>query len=359
MSALKKSFRGFYLCIFFHVIMFSLHSQNTSLNILTSKNTSLKVILVDGDTIDNFEQDLNIFHVNLPYSTEKSPLITALPVHAGDVVKIFPASNVFGTQSERTAGILVSTKDKTVTETYKVLFNVLPKMDLFLMIGQSNMAGRGTITSEYLDTLTNVFLLTPHNSMEPAINPLKKYSNIRKDLKMQQIGPGYEFSKKIVAETGVTIGLIVNARGGSSIVSWEKGNKDHFYEKTLTRMNAALKWGSLEAILWHQGETDIENTETYMVKLSGMVENLRKDLNSPKAYFLAGELAYWPNEGKNSKKFNTIIRTISTQIPYSTWVSAENLTPLINTSDPHFDAKSQLILGERYAEKVLKLCYGK
>jgi len=359
MSASKNSIRKFYLNIFFLLIMFALNGQNISLNISAPKNTSLKVILVDGDTIDNFDQDLNIFHVNLPYSTGKTPLITAIAVHTGDVVKIFPASNVFGTYSERTARILVSTKDKTVTETYKVSFNVLPKLDLFLMIGQSNMAGRGTISSEYLDTLTNVFLLTPQNSMEPAMNPLNKYSNIRKELRMQQIGPGYEFSKKIVAETEATLGLIVNARGGSSIVSWEKGNKDHFYEKTLTRMRAALKWGSLKAILWHQGESDIESTDTYMVKLSGMVENLRKDLNSPKAYFIAGEVAYWPNEGKNSKIFNAMIRNISTQIPLSTWVSAEDLTPLINTFDPHFDTKSQLILGERYAEKVLKLCYEK
>jgi hypothetical protein len=93
-----------------------------------------------------------------------------------------------------------------------------------------------------------------------------------------------------------------------------------------------------------------------MNKLSDMVTNFRTDLGNPKVLFVAGELAYWRKE---STSFNMMIRTISTNIPNSTWVSAEGLTPLISTTDPHFDASSQLLLGERYAEKVLQVCYGK
>ena len=334
----------------------SMNGQNSLLKYQVLKNTTLKAILVNGDSIDDFNKDLNTFNINLPYSTVKSPVVEAIPLHSGDIVRVFPARNVLGSVKERTGRILVSSKDKTVTETYKLIFTVLPKLDLFLLIGQSNMAGRGTLTSDYLDTLNNVCLLTPNNSMEPAINPLNKYSNIRKGLKMQQIGPGYEFSKKIVAETGIQIGLIVNARGGSSINSWEKGNNDRYYEKTVSRMKAALKWGTLKAILWHQGESDSGQSEMYMNKLSNMVENFRTDLGYPKVFFVAGELAYWRKE---SMPFNTMIRTISTFITASSWVSANGLTPLINTTDPHFDAASQLILGERYAEKVLQSCYGK
>lgn len=360
MSTSKKGFKRIILFAFCSILtIFSSNGQNISLNIPVPQNTSLKSILVNGDSIDNFNRSLNTFNINLPYSSAKSPLVIALPVHTDDIIKVIPANNVFGNESERTARILVSSKNKMLTETYKLIFKVLPKLDLYLLIGQSNMAGRGKLTSDYLDTLTNVFLLTPQNSMEPAINPLNKYSNIRKELKMQQLGPGYGFSKKIVAATGATLGLIVNARGGSSILSWEKGNKDHYYEKTMIRMKAALKWGTLKAILWHQGESDSKITDTYLDKLLVLVENMRKDLDSPKVYFIAGELAYWNGDGKESKNFNAMIRTISTKTPYSTWVSAENLTPLINNSDPHFDSKSQLILGERYAEKVLKNIYEK
>jgi len=353
----RLNFRQYKLIALVCVIAsLSAYGQNPSFDYQVSKNTTLKAILVNGDSIDNFSKDQNTYIVNLPYTTAKAPAITAIPVHSGDLVRIVPAVNVLGPEKERTARILVSTKDKAATETYKLIFSILPKLDLFLLIGQSNMAGRGTITSDYLDTITNVFLLTPKNSMEPAINPLNKYSNIRKALSMQQIGPGYEFSKKIVTETGAQIGLIVNARGGSSINSWEKGNKDQYFEKTIERMKAALKWGTLKAILWHQGESDSGQSDTYMVKLATMVENFRVDLGYPKAFFVAGEIAYWRKE---SLPFNEMIRTISTHIPYSTYVSANGLTPLINITDPHFNAASQLILGERYAEKVLKSCYGK
>lgn len=357
MSTIHLNLKGFswitIICLF---TTFTVDGKTVLLKYQEIKNTSLKAILVDGDSIDNFVQDQNTFIVDLPYSTVKSPSINAIPVRIGDIVRIFAAGNVLGSERERTARILVSSKDKTVTETYKLIFKVLPKLDLFLFIGQSNMAGRGTLSSEYLDTLNNVFLLTPHAGMEPAMNPLNKYSNIRKALKMQQIGPGYEFSKKIVSVTGVPIGLVVNARGGSSINSWVKGSNDKYYEMTMVRMKAALKWGTLKAILWHQGESDSKQPEIYMKKLSNMVENFRNDLGNPKLFFEAGELAYWRKE---SALFNAMIRTISTSIPNSAWVSAEGLTPLINISDPHFDASSQLILGERYAEKVLEACYGK
>jgi len=357
MKTNRFNFRQYKLIVLVCAIAsLSAQGQNPSFGYPGLKNTTLKAILVNGDSIDNFSKDLNTFTVSLPYSTVKTPAITAIPVHPGDVLRIVQAVNVRGTEKERTARILVSPTDKAVTETYKLVFTVLPRLDLFLLIGQSNMAGRGTLTSDFLDTLTNVFLLTTKNSMEPAINPLNKYSNIRKALHMQQLGPGYEFSKKIVAETGIQIGLVVNARGGSSINSWEKGNKDQYYEKTLNRMKAALKWGTLKAILWHQGESDSGQSDTYMMKLANMVENFRVDLGYPKVFFVAGEIAYWRKE---SIPFNEMIRTISTRIPHSAYVSASGLTPLINTTDPHFDASSQLILGERYADKVLQSCYGK
>jgi len=360
MFTLKYIIRGFYLFAFGGFLTtFSVNCQNNSLTIPVPKNQCLKAVLINGDSIDNFEKDRNSYFINLPYSCSKSPIITCTTIHSGDIVRIIPAGNIAGSESERTARILISSNDKKLTETYKLIFNVLPKLDLFLLIGQSNMAGRGTLTAGTLDTLENVYLLTPHNSMEPALNPLNRYSNIIKNSNRQQLGPGYAFSKKIVVETGINLGLIVNAGGTGSIISWEKGNKDHLYEKTLYRMKAALKWGVLKAVLWHQGENDTKNTVTYMDKLSRLVENLRKDLDAPKAFFIAGELAYWPGGGKESSEFNVMIHTVSTQIPSCGWVSAQDLTSAGNSSDPFFDSKSQLILGERYAEKVLKFCYGK
>jgi len=265
--------------------------------------------------------------------------------------------NLTGTDKERTAKIVVTSIENKVSTVYKLIFKVLPKLDLFLLIGQSNMAGRGTMTPQYLDTLTNTYLLSPTAGMIPATNPLNRYSTVRKDIKLQQVGPGYGFSKKLVITTGANIGLIVNARGATSINSWEKGHADQYYQKAVLRMKSAQKWGTLKAILWHQGEGDSKHPETYMKKLVDLAQNLRTDLNAPNLFFVAGELAYWRGAGSSSADFNTMIRTISQFIRNSDWVSAEGLTPLLDESDPHFDAKSQVILGERYADKVFKSCY--
>jgi hypothetical protein len=80
-------------------------------------------------------------------------------------------------------------------------------------------------------------------------------------------------------------------------------------------------------------------------------------LNEPNLYFVAGELAYWRGGGTGSNAFNNMIRTISSFLPNSDYVSAEGLTPLIDATDPHFDRASNIELGKRYAAKVLEKIY--
>ena len=62
--------------------------------------------------------------------------------------------------------------------------------DVFLLLGQSNMAGRGTmIDGDEKVIHENVFLLNNKGKVEPATNPLNRYSSIRRDISEQQIGP--------------------------------------------------------------------------------------------------------------------------------------------------------------------------
>lgn len=75
---------------------------------------------------------------------------------------------------------------------------------------------------------------------------------------------------------------MVNARGGSSINSWLKGAKDDYYGEALSRIRQAMKYGTLKAIIWHQGEADSRNPEAYMAKLQKLVADLREDLGDTK-----------------------------------------------------------------------------
>lgn len=233
--------------------------------------------------------------------------------------------------------------------------------DLFLCIGQSNMAGRGTLTEETSDTLSGVFLFNDKGEFEKAVNPLNKYSTIRKNLNMQGVGPAYSFSKVMAAKTGKKIGLVVNARGGSSILSWKKGGEDGYYEEALCRVKAAIrKGGVLKAVLWHQGEADASQTKMYKEQIKELVANFRNDLGLPDLFFVVGEIASWTPDkraAEDIKDFNKLMSHIGDFIPNVTSVSSEGLHPLIDCRDPHFDTSSQIILGERYAKKILEHCY--
>ena len=72
---------------------------------------------------------------------------------------------------------------------------------IYLLIGQSNMAGRAPITEAEAGVIERCYLLNGEDQWEPARNPLNLYSSIRKKIEMQQMNPGYGFSKSISLTT--------------------------------------------------------------------------------------------------------------------------------------------------------------
>lgn len=214
-------------------------------------------------------------------------------------------------------------------------------MHIYLLIGQSNMAGRAEIPKELEGIIDRCFLFNEKNEWEPARNPLNRHSPIRKDLNMQRHGPGYSFAKKMLAtQPDATIGIIVNARGGTSIDEWL--GKSELYWSARKRCKAAMKDGTLKGVLWHQGESDLSNADGYLGKLQSLIANIRADLNAPNLPFIAGQI-------HNGKAINDQIARLPAACHMTAFVSSEGLT---TTDGTHFDTKSQLLLGERYADAM-------
>ena len=231
-------------------------------------------------------------------------------------------------------------------------------IDLYICIGQSNMAGRAPLSAEVMDTLHNVLLLNNEGQFEKAVNPLNKYSNIRKDMSMQGVGPTYAFAKAIAQKSKAPIALVVNARGGSSINSWLKDSKDGYYEQSLLRIRQAIdNGGVVKAIIWHQGEADCKYPESYKKKLASMVNDLRTDLNCPDVPFIVGEISRWnwTKREEGTVPFNKMIRNVSSFIPNTDCVSSKGCNMRKDVTDPHFGLEGQIKLGERYAKKALKM----
>lgn len=223
-------------------------------------------------------------------------------------------------------------------------------IEIYLLIGQSNMAGRATIEPQDKDSINNVFLFTGNKEKpwEKAANPLNKYSTIRKDISMQKLGPGYSFAKEMVkARPDKKIGLVVNAKGGSSIEEWNPENL--YYKEAINQTKKALEYGDLKGVIWHQGESNSSKYNTYMLKITELIEALRKDLNIPNLPFVAGQLS--PDKTERND-FNKMILELPNKVKNTGVITTEETSTIDKT---HFDNASQRLLGKRFAEEMLKL----
>ena len=226
----------------------------------------------------------------------------------------------------------------------------LQHMDIYLLIGQSNMAGRADIKTQDKDTLKGVYLFTglKEKMWERAANPVNKYSTIRKGLDLQKLGPGYYFAKSMAEKnTEKQIGLVVNAKGGTAISEWMPGTE--FYNEAVSRTKQTMKSGTLKGVLWHQGESDISRTDVYMDQLRTLIENLRSDLGNKNLPFVVGQLS---EDKVERKQFNRMILDLPLTLRNTGVVTIENTKTLDET---HFDSESQKKLGKRYAEQMQKL----
>jgi predicted TIM-barrel fold metal-dependent hydrolase len=217
-------------------------------------------------------------------------------------------------------------------------------LHLYLLIGQSNMAGRAAIPEDAAGIIDRCYLLNDKNEWEPARNPLNLYSSVRKGAGMQKLGPGYGFVRKMLEQDkNLRIGLIVNARGGTEIDQWL--GKSELYWGARKRTKAALRNGTLKGVLWHQGEGDQKAADAYLGKLQTLVANLRSDFNDPNLPFIAGQI-------HNGPAINAQIAKLPETTHATAFASADGLT---TTDGTHFDTRSQLLLGERYADQMIRI----
>ena len=144
-----------------------------------------------------------------------------------------------------------------------------------------------------------------------------------------------------------TLGLVVNARGGSSIRNWQKGKPN--YDKTLSRLRAAQTTGHLAGVLWHQGEVDID-ADGYVESLAKTIADLRADLGTPKLPFVVGQLSPLTTGKKAdaTRRFNEALLGLPKKVAHTAVVETKGLTGGL-----HFDSRSTRLLGERYAEAMI------
>ncbi len=172
--------------------------------------------------------------------------------------------------------------------------------DLWVLAGQSNMEGVGDL----VDVETPHPLVHSFQSRErwaPAEEPLHWLGESPRPVhhvlwgqpqptevpprdlsRTKGAGLGLTFAKAVADQTGVPVGLIPAAHGGTSMQQWDparKGQGGHsLYGATLERVRAV--GGKVAGILWYQGESDANPADAvlYEARMTALVQSFRTDL---------------------------------------------------------------------------------
>lgn len=227
------------------------------------------------------------------------------------------------------------------------------EIDSFLMIGQSNMSGRGILGE-----------VPPIDNRQCYMLRMGRWQIMGEPVNPDR-GPAAEFqcgcclatsfADTYQKTTGRKVGLIPCADGGSKISQWQPG--EVLFDHAVFQAGLAARSSNIKGILWHQGESDCNdrNLETYVDSFKTMITQMRKLLGKDDLPVVLGELsrdipktARWQIAPEHIDRMHANFAQIVKEVPNCALVSSEGLT--LNPDGIHFNAASLRVFGERYFE---------
>jgi hypothetical protein len=241
-------------------------------------------------------------------------------------------------------------------------------LGLFLLIGQSNMKGRGLIDMAPKTDPRIWFLHPERRNWFVAREPLHAIGTPEKPDPGDNAGTGsgMSFAMNILGKTqDDVIGLIPAAIGGAPISAYDKDGK--LYVRSLEMLQDGRKLSSAQksvrAILWLQGESD-SNTQAqldaYEARLLDLIDRYRRDLGDPDLPFIVCTIGSFIAAGEKAKRFpfseeiNKILLNLPEKRKRTACVDARDLVGHIG-DQLHYDTGSQIEIGKRYAKAYLDL----
>lgn len=224
----------------------------------------------------------------------------------------------------------------------------------FLLIGQSNMAGRGFVNEAVPVELSRIKLLR-NGLWTPAFRPFSA------DRGFAGVCLAESFAEKYTAEQAAEAGIIACADGGTRLEQWMPGQP--LYDNAVNNARLAMRSSQLAGILWHQGEGDMADGrwQVYGQNFKNFLHTLRKDLGAEDVPFLIGGLGDFlaecsliaPETRTNYARLNEAFAAIAAQEKNVGFVSAAGLGA--NPDNLHFSAAALHEFGLRYYEEYKKL----
>lgn len=227
----------------------------------------------------------------------------------------------------------------------------------FLMIGQSNMAGRGDFGQVLPIRNPNCTMLRCGLWREMA-DPCNPDQCIFEGTTKYRFHSGVSlmpsFADACQKYFDCEIGLIPAAYGGSKLAQWMPG--EALFDHAVLQAKLAMRDSELVGIMWHQGESDSgtpEESGSYCERFTAMITELRRQLHAEDVPLVVGELGRFVPLYENGKypyapDVNAQIRKIAETVPRCAFVSSEGLGS--RPDNLHFHSHALRELGLRYFE---------
>lgn len=251
--------------------------------------------------------------------------------------------------------------------------------DLWILAGQSNMEGCGKeLEVEPPEEGVSCFDMGDHWVLaedplcwlQEAVDPVHwrvPEEHLAEEAKRQRrerangAGLGITFAKELLRETGIPIGLIMAAHGGSSMEQWDPKQLNEgghsLYGSMMRKIQAV--GGQVKGCLWYQGESDANEQAgpLYMQRMLDFIGNLRKDTGQKEIPFIYAQLSVHYSD-EDPTWWNYIQQA---QLGLEMMLDGIYMVPTIDASlsdSIHLDAKSLQAVGRRMAWTVLRQVYG-
>jgi Carbohydrate esterase, sialic acid-specific acetylesterase len=236
--------------------------------------------------------------------------------------------------------------------------------DIFILVGQSNMEGRGSVSDlPSFPNAARVFAYTSNAQwISPANEPLPGSNSLAipqvESVAPAKAGPGLAFGDRLAElRPYVEIGLVQCAKGGYGIEYWAKDYRvTTLYGSCIKRAVEAAQSGTVRGILIFNGESDAnpERISYYPTRMARLIQDLRDDLGS-KLPVIVTKIGPEPHGNTHFTSWRDMqLRQAELGVPNGAVVTAADLQS-DGPKSPHLTTASYVILGRRYAEAMHSL----
>ncbi|MEL7120270.1 MAG: sialate O-acetylesterase [Bacteroidota bacterium] len=237
-------------------------------------------------------------------------------------------------------------------------------LDLFILAGQSNMSGRGSL-ADFDNTIDIDILLFGNDdewyyAQEPTDHPFQQIDQASLD-NGAAVSPGLSFARAYKQNNpGRRVGLIPTAKGGTALAEWKKGAP--LYQSMVRRAKAAAKHGTIKGILFFQGESDANDpglkpdltlhAADWDQIFKQFVQDVRADLGNSDLPIVFAQIGNTTNHAKFVNWDLVQTRQAAVDLPNVGMITTFDLQL---RDYVHFDTKSYVKIGHRFARRYQKM----